>query len=123
MNSIYYKKQTGNIGEDIATDFLIKSNYKIVQRNFNCWWGEIDIIALDKKELVFIEVKTRKNKKYGLPAEAITHYKKKHLLKTVEYYLLLNNLFNSFIRIDVIEVYLNTKNHTKVNHIKNAISQ
>ena len=52
------KKKLGNLGEEIATKYLEKHNFKIIKRNFYCRQGEIDIIAKDKEEIVFIEVKT-----------------------------------------------------------------
>lgn len=81
--------------------------------------GEIDIIAKKNKEYVFIEVKTRTSKKYGIPVEAIDEKKMKHILNVSKYYILKNNLQNQFIRYDIIEVYIN-KNVTIINHIKNV---
>lgn len=117
---MYYKKQIGKNGEDIATDYLKELGYKIVERNFNCWWGEIDIIAYDKNELVFVEVKTRSSRKYGDAAEAINVMKKKHLWKSVEFYAYVKNLQDEFIRIDVIEIYIKN-GKVQINHIKKAL--
>lgn len=117
---MYYKQQTGKLGEDIATKYLQEKGYSIIERNFYCNQGEIDIIALDKDEIVFIEVKTRTNKKYGFAAEAVDENKRRHLLRAIRYYVYSRNLQNEFIRIDVIEVYFNNKN-IKINHIRQAI--
>lgn len=117
---MYYKQEIGKIGEDIVTKYLENKGYKIIQRNFECKQGEIDIIALERNEVVFIEVKTRTNKKYGYAKEAVNKYKKRHLLNSVKYYVYLNNLVEKFIRIDVVEVYL-YKNKAYINHIKQAI--
>lgn len=117
---MYQRHITGKIGEDIACQYLSKNNYKIIERNFNCRQGEIDIIAKDKNEIVFIEVKTRRNNSYGSPIDAITYYKQKHIIKSVQYYLYKEKLENSFVRIDVIEVYSKEEKYY-VNHIKNAI--
>ena len=117
---MYYKQEIGKSGEDIAADYLTSKGCNVIERNFVCWQGEIDIIALDKNEIVFVEVKTRRNKKYGLAAEAVNEIKKKHLWKATEYYVCSRNLQNNFIRIDVIEVYLN-KEKVQINHIKKAI--
>ena len=84
--------------------------YWILVRNFKTNNGEIDIIAKDKDEYVFIEVKTRVSKKYGRPLDAINESKKKHILQTSKYYIYVNNLENKFIRYDVIEVYMNDNN-------------
>lgn len=118
---MYIRHNLGQIGEDVAEIYLLKNNYKIIERHFNCRQGEIDIIAKDKNELVFIEVKTRTNQKYGSPIDAITYYKKKHILNSVKYYLYFKKLENVFVRIDVIEVY-QRKDGFLVNHIKDAIS-
>ncbi len=110
----------GKLGENLATIYLQKKGYKIIERNFIAKQGEIDIIAIDKKEFVFIEVKTRTNANYGKPIEAVDKIKQKHLIKTVEYYLYSRNLENEFVRIDVIEIYL-YKHKYKLNHIKQII--
>lgn len=104
----------------MACKYLENNGYKVIERNFEARQGEIDIIALDKNEIVFIEVKTRTNISYGKLVEAVDTNKQKHLIKTVEYYLYSRNLENEFIRIDVIEIYL-CKNKYKVNHIKQII--
>ena len=59
------KKKLGNLGEQIATEYLEKKNCKIIERNFYCKQGEIDIIAKDKNEIVFVEVKTRMGINFG----------------------------------------------------------
>ena len=117
---MYERHITGKEGEDIATQFLSKNGYEILNRNFNTKQGEIDIIAKEKEEYVFIEVKTRKNEEYGQPVEAIDKNKIKHLKKAISYYLYINKLENKFIRIDVIEIKF-IKNKIYINHIKQAI--
>lgn len=113
-----YKNQIiGKKGEDIVVDFLKKNKYRILERNFYCNQGEIDIIAVEKDEIVFIEVKTRNNTNYGMPSEAVTKQKEKHFKKATEYYIYKNNLYNEFIRLDVVEVLLKGQQYT-INHIK-----
>lgn len=114
------RKDTGNIGEDIVAKYLEEKGYEIIERNFMCKLGEIDIIAQDKDEIVFIEVKTRKILSYGNPADSVNEPKQKHIYKAAEYFLLINNKLDDFTRIDVIEVYLNDTGY-KINHIKKAI--
>lgn len=116
---MYIKQEIGKLGEDIATNYLIEKGYIILDRNFECRQGEIDIIAKDEKEIVFIEVKTRTSNKYGTPSEAVNKIKQKHMLQSMKYYLYIKNLSQEFIRIDVIEVYINV-NIVEVNHIKQA---
>jgi len=112
----------GKCGEELACKYLEKNNYNILERNFKCMQGEIDIIAFDNsnKELVFIEVKTRTNFNYGIPAESINHIKQQHIQNSVKYYLYLKNIQNIFIRIDVIEIVVN-KNVYKLNHLKKVL--
>lgn len=117
---MYLRHRTGKIGEDIAIKYLENLGYTIIERNFMAVQGEIDIIAKDNKELVFIEVKTRTNMLFGRPVEAVNHPKQKHLINTAKYYIHCKHLENEFVRIDVIEVYL-TKNNAKINHIKQII--
>ena len=84
---MYERHITGKIGEDIAIKYLQSKGYKIIERNFQCKQGEIDIVALDKQEIVIIEVKTRKCLEYGKPAEAVDENKRKHIYNAAEYYL------------------------------------
>lgn len=114
---MYIRHEIGKMGEDLAVKYLEQIGYKIIERNFECRQGEIDIIAIDKNELVFIEVKTRTNIKYGKPAEAVDKNKQKHLTKAVKYYLYSRHLENEFVRIDVVEVYIYEHKY-RVNHIK-----
>ena len=117
---MYFTEQIGKWGENLACKYLENNQYKVIERNFACRQGEIDIIALDKEELVFIEVKTRSNILYGKPAEAVNKVKQNHLIKTIEYYIYSRHLEDEFIRIDIIEIYL-WKNKYRVNHIKQVI--
>lgn len=117
---MYLRHEIGKLGEDIVTKYLEELGYTIVERNFMAIQGEIDIIARDKKELVFIEVKTRTNMLFGRPVEAVNLPKQKHLISTVKYYLYRNHLESEFIRLDIVEVYL-YGNKCKVNHLKHVI--
>lgn len=117
---MYLYHELGRIGEDIAAKYLVNSNYEIIERNFRCKQGEIDIIAKEDDEIVFIEVKTRSNVACGRPSEAVNQVKQKHIKKTTKYYIYLNKLENHYIRIDVIEVYLKN-NKFYINHIKQII--
>ena len=117
---MYVRHILGKNGEDEAVKYLEKQGYTIIERNFLCRQGEIDIIALDEKYLVFIEIKSRANTEYGLPSESVTERKKKHMIKAIQYYLYKRNLENANIRIDVIEVYVKDEKYS-INHIKQII--
>jgi putative endonuclease len=110
----------GKLGEDLAAAFLLKLGYKILTRNFNSRLGEIDIIAVDKTTLVYVEVKTRTSESYGTAEEAVTSYKMQRFLKTIEYYKLLNPSKPSLERIDVIAVSFDQNNRPQINHLKNV---
>ena len=118
---MYFRQEIGKWGENLACQYLEKHNYKIIKRNFLCRQGEIDIIAKDntQNEMVFIEVKTRSNFKYGNPAEAVDKNKKQHMLQAIKYYIYKNHIKNTPLRIDVIEVYI--FEIYKINHIKQII--
>ena len=117
---LHIKKEFGNTGEDIATEYLEKQGYIILERNFYCKQGEIDIIAKDKNEVVFVEVESRSDVGYGLPSEAVTKQKINHVCRTARYFLYKNKMFNEFIRFDVVEILIKSGKFN-VNHIKQII--
>lgn len=107
-------------GEELATKFLKEKGYKIIERNFRKGYGEIDIIAVHKNTLVFIEVKTRTSDKFGSPLEAISYFKLKSLLKTSEFYKILNPKLPDLLRVDAIAVILdNSGNLVNIEHVEN----
>ena len=117
---------TGQIGEQVATDYLQNKGYKILCRNFKNdsgrRLGEIDIIAQDKDELVFVEVKTREFQKYRdtLPEENITYDKLKKLSKIANAYLYTNKLQDKNYRFDAVSVWLDFETReAKVKHLSN----
>lgn len=117
---MYIKHEIGKLGEDIAARYLEKIGYTIIERNFVAIQGEIDMVAKDKNEIVFIEVKTRTSKEFGRPVDAVNIPKQKHLISTVKYYLYNKHLENEFVRVDVIEVYF-YRGKCKINHLKQII--
>ena len=116
----HFKQDLGKFGEDKACEYLLRKKYKIIERNFLCRQGEIDIIAISNlKELVFVEVKTRTNLRYGMPCEAVTPYKRRNIIYSSKYYIMRNNLYELSVRYDVIEVLV-YKSSYGINHIENA---
>jgi len=110
----------GTWGEDTAAGYLTAHGYKIIERNFSCRIGEIDIIAEDGDTIVFAEVKTRRSMRYGLPCESITDNKKRHILRTIKYYLMVRGIGDRDLRVDVVEI-LHKEGISYVRHIRNAI--
>ncbi len=112
------KRATGKRGEDIACRFLKKDSYKILQKNFRCHQGEIDLIAKDKDGvLCFVEVKARNSEDFGLPEESITYWKRKKLLYIALAYIEVKKLKSKAMRFDVVSINL-ANNKTTI--IKNA---
>lgn len=109
---------TGKQGEQEAENYLKRVGYRIVEKNFRSKIGEIDIIAIEGNELVFVEVKTRSSTFWGNPAEAIQSKKLHSIIRTSQYYLLTHHNLPKNIRIDAIEVYVGN-NTPRLNHIKN----
>lgn len=115
---LYTNQELGILGEKLAKRFLVERNYEIICNNFKSKQGEIDIIAKDIEDtIVFIEVKTRTSLEFGAPSEAVNNIKKEHILKTAKYFLYSNNIKESNIRFDVMEVFI-YKGRYRVNHIK-----
>jgi len=94
----------GQQGEKLAVARLKELKYKIVERNYRCSLGEIDIIAREKDTLVFVEVKTRATKKFGAPAEAVSKYKQRQLSRVALTYLNQKKLGEVLSRFDVVTV-------------------
>jgi len=110
---------TGAQGEEIAVRYLRRKKYDIVQRNFRCCYGEIDIIARKKKVLVFVEVKTRRNFAFGSPLEAVSIKKQRAISSVAQAYLQQEKLNGCAARFDVIAVLLNNGG-SEIEHIENA---
>ena len=110
-----FNKVTGDKGELLAQKYLVKQGLKIMEANYSCKHGEIDVIAKEKGTIVFIEVKTRASYQFGRPCEAVTPYKQNKIRMVAKHYLMMKNAYDSNCRFDVIEVL-----DTEINHIKNA---
>jgi len=94
----------GKQGEAFASEFLKKKGYRIEEINYRSPLGEVDIIAYHKKTLVFVEVKTRRNEIFGIPAEAVNKRKQIQIAKTAQHYMNRKKLTNHAARIDVVSV-------------------
>ena len=104
MQDTVNKRTVGFQGERYAENILKNNGYKIIERNYYSKEGEIDIIAKDGETLVFVEVKLRKSKKYGLPEETVTQRKVYKIKRTGQYYLNEKKLKVKSLRIDVVSV-------------------
>ncbi|MCH5314276.1 MAG: YraN family protein [Eubacterium sp.] len=109
----------GKLGEIEAAKFLRKKRYKILDVNYTTRFGEIDIIASNKKYICFIEVKQRSNDSIAQPKEFVNHAKQKKIIASSQIYLM-NNKTNLQPRFDVIEIITENNKTKLVKHLENA---
>ncbi|MBN1427849.1 MAG: YraN family protein [Anaerolineae bacterium] len=98
--------ETGRYGEDIAVQALRAHGYEIVERNWRCRIGEVDIVARQGEEWVFVEVKTRQGTGHGTPEEAVTGIKRSRLLRVAAAYLSEHEVEDAAWRVDVVAIDL-----------------
>jgi len=111
----------GKFGEDIASKYLEEKGYKIKERNYRTFLGEIDIITEYKGSIIFIEVKTRRSDRFGYPEEAINFNKQQKIIKNALCYLAKYHLWKTNYCFDVILVSIsNHKDVERIKHIRNA---
>jgi putative endonuclease len=96
----------GSFGEDLASERLQDCGYRIVTTNYRCSFGEIDIIARDGDVLVFVEIKTRKNRSLRAVKEAVNSRKQRQISKVALAYMKANNLWGTRARFDVVAIRL-----------------
>jgi putative endonuclease len=101
-------KKLGKKGEEFALRFLKKRGYRIIEKNYVCKMGEMDIIAKEKDTLIFIEVKTRTSMDFGPPQLAVTQFKQRQMSKVALCFLKEKNLEDVKARFDVVAILLNS---------------
>ena len=109
----------GKEGERIAELFLQKKGYKLVERNYRCSGGELDLIVLDRRVVVFVEVKTRTGSGFGTPFEAVESRKQQRMIRAAQYFLAEKGLQQRDARFDVVGVSWPGRQPV-VEHIENA---
>jgi putative endonuclease len=113
------KKELGKRGEEVALRFLKKKGYRIIEKNYACKMGEMDLIAKEKDTLVFIEVKTRTSALFGPPQLAVNFSKQRQLSKVALNYLKEKHLEEVKARFDVVAILLGGKEE-EIELIRNA---
>ncbi|MBQ6824779.1 MAG: YraN family protein [Clostridia bacterium] len=108
-------------GELAARKFLRKKGWKILEQNYQCRWGELDLIAKDKDCLVFCEVKTRSKGMIAAPQESVTYAKQQKMIKTALCWLQSKDM-DQPMRFDVIAVTADEKGKLAVEHLENAFT-
>lgn len=115
------RKRLGAWGEKIAADRLQASGYELVDRNWRCRQGEIDLVVRKGQELVFVEVKTRRGRQAGMPEEGLTPRKSQKLVDLAKLYLAEHDLSADW-RIDLVAVELDSSGKLlRCEHIPNAV--
>ena len=114
-----YRKQFGTKSEREAVKFLKNDGYKILETNYRSKYGEVDIIAMDNKSIVFVEVKARKSGKFGTPLEAVNLKKQRKISMVALDYLKKNKKISESARFDVVGIEI-TKDNSEIKLIKNA---
>ena len=109
----------GAQGEEAAVRFLRKKGARIIARNLRSPVGEIDIIAKQKKEILFVEVKTRSSDQFGTPAEAVGPRKQQQIIRTAQWYLQQGHGKNLQPRFDVVSIRMNG-GEFEIEHVPNA---
>jgi putative endonuclease len=116
------RRETGMLGENIACDFLGHNGYKIIERNYRCPGGEVDIIARQKETLVFVEVRTKSSRWFGSPEESITEAKMEHLRSVAAYYWQNRPNLPEAWRIDVVAIEMDGRGRvSRIELIENAV--
>ena len=113
------RKSTGRKGEEIAAAYLQKAGYRLLERNYRCLFGEIDIVAEEGRTIVFAEVKSRRTGGYGDPQLAVGLPKQKKLSQVALHYLNERHLTNRCARFDVVAVRL-LSGESRIELIRNA---
>jgi putative endonuclease len=100
-------KAVGSKGEDLAVQYLKRKGFKVIERNYHCSAGEIDLIAREGKTLVFVEIKARSSSEFGLPQDAVDRFKQRKMIEAARYYLAERHLTEDIpARFDVVAIHL-----------------
>lgn len=109
----------GKEGERLAERYLQKKGYKLLQRNYRCSGGELDLIVLDRRVIVFVEVKTRTGSAFGTPFEAVEYRKQQRMIRAAQFFLAQKGLQQRDARFDVVGISWPGREPV-IEHIENA---
>ncbi|MBU4215765.1 MAG: YraN family protein [Actinobacteria bacterium] len=111
----------GRYGEDLAAAHLEAAGWQVLDRNWRCVHGELDLVALDGDELVAVEVKTRRSRTYGSPAEAVTRTKLARLRRLAAAWLAAHDARPASVRIDVLAITVSRTGGPVVEHLVGVV--
>ena len=118
------RRNTGILGEKFARDFLKKRGYRILETNYRCPRGEIDIVARHKDSLVFVEVRTKTSLEFGTPEESVTRTKRNRMRAAAFHFLQAHTELPQLWRIDFVAIELNQKGKpSRIELIENAVGE
>ncbi len=115
-------KELGDWGEQIAVDYLISKNVKVIGRNIRTGYGEIDILGQEDGIIIFFEVKTRRTEEFGNPEDAVNYKKREHMRNSALDFMQSNPDLEMDWRIDVIAIFVGGKDKFQIRWVKNAIT-
>lgn len=118
-----FKRTLGQRGEALAADYLLKNGYRILEQNYRCEIGEIDIIAEKSGRTLFVEVKTRSSDHYGLPQESVHETKQQKILRSAEWYLKEKRIQDKPVGFEVVAVQWRAVGDPEIRLISNAFNQ
>jgi putative endonuclease len=114
------KQILGAKGEDLAVRFLEEQGITILERNYHFMKNEIDIVAYNNRQIIFVEVKTRTRTDYGQPEEAVSEKKKKSMYEVAEAWLYERKMDGAPVRFDIISIVIKGNNPPIINHFEGA---
>ena len=122
------RTKLGDWGEELAVRFLGEKGYKIIATNYRCAFGEVDIVAMDGEELVFVEVRARRPGIFGTPEESVSTHKLRRLMAACQDYLQKSGQENIQWRVDLISVRLGESRSQnpkveRIDHLRHVLEQ
>ena len=119
-----HRIRLGKWGEGVAGRFLQEKGYVLLETNYRCRWGEVDIVAQEGEELVFVEVRTRRGVEFGTPEESVTAAKARKLIATAQEFLQEHDQVNAGWRIDLIAIRLDGDRRVQdITHLRHAVQE
>ena len=117
-----HRARLGNRGEELARRILLNKGYTVLECNYRCRWGEVDIVAQDGAQLVFVEVRARTGSAFGSPEESVTPAKAQRLTATAQTYLQERDCEAASWRIDLVAVRMQPNGQVRsIAHLENAV--
>jgi putative endonuclease len=118
MTNMGTTKKIGDLGEKMAAKVLVEKGYKIIETNYRYGRSEIDLIAEKEGILVFVEVKTRKNSRFGYPEDFVNEKKAEMIIVAAEHYIMEND-WKKDIRFDIVSIIMDKEGH-ELEHFEDA---